>query len=182
MMSIAKNHFPTIPTVCILFVILVISLYFVFFFNRTTIQGGSVEKLAKLMRTDFSGVEITDIQYKSSKDGILDDYTRIIMFLKETDEWESKEFYTYSEGWFDSNPEHMLPAEIAELKTIGIELHNIQKRGVKSAQIKVGFSIGEYNVYWYQIDESYDGESNIVLRVGIPRKISINVDKIIREQ
>lgn len=179
-MDITKNKFPVIFTVCILAIILVIVLYFIFFFNRTTIFFSSRVKLAELLRTDFTDVEITDIQYKTSKDGILDDYTQIIVFLKESDEWESKEYYTNSEEWFDSDPEHILPAQIAELKEIGIELHNIKKRGLNFSQVKVGFSMVSYTIYWYQIDEFYDGESNIVLLAGIPRKISMNADKIIQ--
>lgn len=138
--------------------------------------------MTELTKMDFTDVKITDIQFRNSKDGILDNYTRIIVFLKESGEWETKEYYTSCEGWFDTNPEHMLPAEIAALKAIGIELNNIKKRGVVFNQIRVGYAIGEFGIYWYQIDESYDGKSNVVLLAGIPRKISMNVDKILQEK
>ena len=136
--------------------------------------------MAELIKMDFANVEKTNIQYKNSKDGFLDNYTRIIVFIKESGEWESKEYYTNCEGWFDSNPEHILSAQIEELREIGIELHQIQKRGVIFNQIRVGFSIGEIGIYWYQIDESYDGKSNVVLFASVPRKISINVGEIIQ--
>ena len=180
MISIIKNHFPLFITICILVIILVIALCFACFYNRTTIFYRSKTELAELLRADFTDVEITHIQYKNSKDGIWDNYTRIVVFLKESGEWESKGYYTNSEEWFDSSPEHMLSSETAELKIIGIELNNIQKRGVNFNQIKVGFSIGGFGVYWYHIDDSYDGESNVVLIAGVPRKVSIDIDRIIK--
>jgi len=154
---------------------MLVATYFVFFFNKTAIEAGSMEKFSELMKMDFTDVEITDIKLEHSKDGFLNNCTKIIVFLRESGEWESKEYYTDCEGWFDTNPEHMLPAEIAELKEIGIALHQIQKRGVNFSQVKVGFSIGEFGIYWYQIDESYNGKSNVVLFANIPRKISMNV-------
>lgn len=187
MMSVPKNHFPAILTVCILVAILVIVVYIVFFFNKMTIQGDSMEKLAELMRMDFSDVEITDIQYKYVKDetlGLRGTRTQIFVFLKESGELESKDHYFDSNGWEISDPnlEHIPPGNIAALKEIGIELHQIQKHGGNYNQIKVGFSTVPYTIHRYQIDESYDGKSNVVLLASIPRKISISVDKIIQEQ
>jgi len=182
MMSITKNHFPTILIVCILLVILVIFLYFVFFFNKTTIQGDSMGKLTELMRMDFSDVEITDIQYKYVKDNaIRGTRTQIFVFLKESGELESKEYYFDSSGGGISDPnlEHIPPGNIAQLKEIGIELHQIQKHGGNWNQIKVGFSTVPFEIHWYQIDESHDGKSNVILFASVPRKISMNVDKII---
>ena len=175
MMSITKTHFPTILIVCILVALLVISLYFVFFFNKTTIKGGSMEKLSELMRMDFTDVEITDVQYRYVKDNaIRGTRTKILVFLKETGELESKEYYFSSSGGGISDPnlEHIPPGNIAELKEVGIELSQIQKHGGNWNQIKVGFSTVPFEIHWYQIDESYDGKSNIVLFASIPRKIS----------
>ena len=176
-MRITKNHFLLVLAICILAMMLVAT-YFVFFFNKTAIEGGNIEKISELMKIDFTDVEIIDIKLEHSEDGILNDCTKIIVFLRESGEWESKEYFTDCEEWFDTNPEYMLSAEIAKLKEVGIELHQIQKRGVNFNQVKVGFSIGEFGIYWYQIDESYDGKSNVVLFANIPRKISMNIDKI----
>ena len=180
MISIIKNHSSAFIAICITGIILIVALYFFFFFNRTAIHYKSTTELAKLLRADFSDVEITAIQCTNSKDGIVDICTRVIIFLREADEWESKGYYSNSEGWFDSYPEHMLPAEIAELKTIGVEQEIIQNRGVNFNQIKVGFSTSEFGIYWYHIDDSYDGLSNVMLLVRIPRKIVIEIDGIVQ--
>ena len=71
MMSVLKSHFPTILTVCILVVMLVIVVCIVFFFNKMTIQVDSIEKLMELMRSDFTDVDITDIQCRYVKDKTL---------------------------------------------------------------------------------------------------------------
>jgi len=178
MMSIVKNHSTVICLISILVIILVIVIYFAFINNRTTVYCNSKEKLEVLVGADFSDVEITDIQYKNSKNSIFDVYTQIFIFLKETGEWEQKEFYADCEGWYDTNPESILSSQIAELKGIGIEINSIIKHGVKFTQIRVGPSIVSCGIYWYQIDESYDGATNIVLRAGIPRKVSIDVDRL----
>lgn len=177
MMSVPQKHLPTILTLCILVVMLVIALYFVFFFNKTTIQGDSMGKLAELMRMDFSDVEITDIQCKYVNDkAVGGTRTQIFVFLKESDDLESKEYYFNSngEGIFDPNMEHIPSEHIEDLKEIGVRLSQIQKHGGNYNQIKVGFSIVPYTIHWYQIDESYDGKSNVVLLASVPRKISIN--------
>lgn len=181
-MNLSKKCFLTILTVCILVVIIIIVMYFVFFFNKTTIQGDSMEKLTELMKMDFSDVEITDIQYKYAKDkAVGGTRTQIFVFFKESSELESKEYYINSdgEGIFDPNLEHIPSKHIEDLKEIGIELSQIQKHGVNYNQIKVGFSIVPYTIHWYQIDESYDGKSNVVLIASVPRKISIS--KIVDE-
>lgn len=144
-----------------------------------------MEKLTELMRMDFSDAEITDIQCKYIKDNAIGGTcTHMFVFLKESGELESKEYYFDSNGGGISDPklEHIPPGDIAELKEIGIELHQIQKHGGNYNQIKVGCSTVPYEIHWYQIDESYDGKSNVVLLAAIPRKISISVDKIIHEQ
>ena len=185
MMSVPKNHFLTILAVCILVVILVIATYIVFFFNKMTIQVDSREKLGKLMRRDFSDVEITDIQCKYVKDetlGIGGTCTQIFVFLNESCELESKDYYFDSNGGeiYDPNLEDIPPGHVVELKEIGIQLRQIQKHGGKFNQIRAGFSIVPYTIHWYQIDKSYDGRSNVVLFASIPRKISIKVDEIIQ--
>lgn len=185
-MSASKNNFRTILTVCILAVILVIAVYIVFFFNKMTIQGDSMEKLTELMGMNFADVEITDIQYKYVKDealGLWRTRTQIFVFLNESGELESKDYYFDSNGGeiYDQNMEYIPHGHIAELKEIGIELHQIQKHGGKYNQIRSGFSIVPYEIHWYRIDKSYDGKSNIVLFASVPRKVSIYVDKIIQE-
>lgn len=185
MMSICKNHFLRIFTVCILAIILIVAAYFLFFVNRTTIKGDSMEKLTELMRRDFSEAEITDIQCKYVKDNAIGEAcTHLFVFLKESGELEFKEYYFDSNGGGISDPnlELIPPGDIVLLKELGIELHQIQKHGGNYNQIKVGFSTVPYTIHWYQIDESYDGKSNVVLLASIPRKIVINVDKVIQEQ
>lgn len=87
------------------------------------------------------------------------------------------EFKYYSdsneEEIYDPNLEYIPPGHIAELREIGLQLHQIQKHGWKYNQIKVGFSTVPYMIHWYQIDKSYDGRSNIVLFASVPRKILI---------
>ena len=178
-MDKTKNHFPVI-FICIWVIILIAALYFVIFFNRTTIfcnNKAELAELAELIGMDFEDIEITDIQYKNNKDGILNNYAYIFVFLKESGELESKEYYFDSSGggMFDPNMEHIPPGHIAKLKEKGIELDNIQKHGGNWKQIKVGSGITSYEIHWYQIDDSYDGKSNVVLLVGIPRKVSIKI-------
>lgn len=186
MMSIPKNHFPIILTVCIFVVIIVIAVYIVFFFNKMTIKGDSMEKLTELMRMDFSDVEITDIRYKYVKDetlGLWGTRTQIFVFLNESCELESKDYFDSNEGGiYDPNLEYIPPGHVAELEEIGIQLHQIQKHGGKYNQIRAGFSIVPYTIHWYQIDKSYDSKSNVVLFASVPRKISINVDKMIQDK
>ena len=134
--------------------------------------------MEELLVTDFTDVEITDILYKNSRNSVFDVNTHIYVFVKEPGEWELKEFYTDCEGWYDTNPESILSSQIAALKGIGIEVHNIIKHGVMFTQIRVGPSVVSYGVYWYHVDESYDGVSNVVLFASIPRKVSIDVDRL----
>jgi len=183
MMKLTRKRFLAIPVVCVLAVMLVPALCYALFilFNHTAIYCSSKAKLTGLLKLDFADVEITEIQYKVSK-GFLDNYTSIYVFLKEAGEWESKDFYTDCEDWYDQEPEYILSARIAELKKLGIELQQIQKHGVYFGQIRVGYGMAEYSIEWYQIDDTYDGESNIVLIAGIPRKVLINVDKILKEK
>ena len=187
MMSVSKKHLSVILTVCVSVIILVSAVYIVFFFNKMTIQGDSIEKLAELIRMDFSDVEITDIQYKYVKDetlGLCGTRTQIFVFLNEFGELKSKDYYFDSngEGIYDPNLEYIPPGDIAELKEIGIQMNQIQKHGGQYNQIRAGFSMVPYTIHWYQINNTYDGKSNIVLFASVPRKISINVDKIIQEQ
>lgn len=170
-MAVLKNHFIKILTVCILTVTLIIA------FNKMTIQVDSVEKLNGLMRMDFSDVEITDIQYKYIPSEL---YTRIFIFLNEPGELKSNAIVT--ERAYDPNLEYISPGHIAELKEMGIEFDQIQNHGWHYNEISVGRWIAPYEIHWYQIDQSYDGVSNIVVLVGIPRKIAINVDNIIQEK
>lgn len=137
------------------------------------------------MRMDFTNVEITGIIYKYEKDEALwGTRTQVFVFLKETAELESKDYYFDRNGGGISDPnlEHIPPGNIAELNEIGIELFQLQKHGGNYSQMRVGFQIIPYPIHWYQIDESYDGKSNVVLDASIPRKISMDVDKIIQEK
>ena len=137
-----------------------------------------MEKLNELMKMDFSDVEITDIQCKYVKDealGIFGTRTQIFVFLNESSKLDFKDYYfdNNEEKINDLNLEYIPPGHITELKEIGIQLHQIQKHGWKYNQIRAGFSIVPYTIHWYQIDESYDGRSNIVLFASVPCKISI---------
>ena len=44
--------------------------------------------------------------------------------------------------------------------------------------LKAGFAETSFEIYWYQIDETYDGKSNIILLTGISRRISIDANRI----
>ncbi len=182
MMSIFKNHIPVIIVVCTLAVILIFALYIVFFFNKTAIRCDSAEKLTELIRTDFSDVEITDIRYDHYKDESINAVgTRMFIFLKESGKLESQEYYLNSngDGVYDPQLKYVPPGNIEDLKEIGIELSQIQKHGFNYSEISVGYWTAPFEIHWYQIDETYDGKSNVVLLTSIPRKILINVDKII---
>ena len=179
-----KKHFLSIFTACILAVVLFITLYFVFFFNKTAVKADSQEKLSELMGIDLSNVEITDIRCKYDKDNAVGGTrTEIFVFLKESGELESKEYYFDSDGGgiSDLDMEHIPPGHIEDLKELGVELSKIQKHGGNYNQIKAGFSTVPYTIHWYKIDESYDGKSNVVLIASVPRKVSINADKFIKE-
>lgn len=173
-MHSCKKHIPLIIIVCILVAILLVAL----FFNKTTINGNSMEKLTELTKMDFSDVKITDIQYTQNANGT---YTKLFVFLNEPAELESKDYYFDSDGGgiYDPNLEQIPHGDITALREIGIELHQIQKHGGNYSQIEVGFSMVSYIIHWYQIDKSYDGESNIVLVALIPRAVSIDVDQIL---
>jgi len=184
MMGITKNHFLLIPVICVLAAVIIGVLFYTFVFGRTPIFCNGRIKLAELFKADFTDIEITGVQYENSKDGILDNYAYVFVFLKESCEFESKEYYFNGDGggFSDPNLEHIPPGHIVKLKGIGIELANIKKHGGNWSQIRVGAGMTSFEIHWYQIDDSYDGKSNVVLLAGIPRKISINVDKIIQEK
>ena len=135
MMKLTRKRFLAIPVVCVLAVMLVPALCYALFilFNHTAIYCSSKAKLTGLLKLDFADVEITEIQYKVSK-GFLDNYTSIYVFLKEAGEWESKDFYTDCEDWYDQEPEYILSARIAELKKLGREDILVVAGGVIPAQ------------------------------------------------
>jgi hypothetical protein len=180
MVGIIKNQ-SLIIFICV-FVVMLAVLYFAFLFNKTSIICDSRSKLAELTKMDFTDVVITDIQCKNFKEDDIGEYTRIFIFLKEFDELESKEYYfnIRGAGIPDPNLDRIPSGHIRELKKIGIEIDNIQKHGGNFNEIKVGFQIVPYEIHWYQIDNSYDGESNVILLTFVPRRVLMNVDKIIR--
>ena len=64
------------------------------------------------------------------------------------------------------------------LEELGLPMENIRGHGGNFVNVEVGFAETSFEIHWYQIDETYDGKSNIILLTGIPRRISIDANRI----
>ena len=183
MINLLKNHISAFIAACLFIVVLIIIVYIAFFFNKTTIQIENREKLSDLMRIDFSHVDLTDIKCQFIKDNANGGttHTQIFVFLKEFDEFKFKNYYSYnhSDEVFNSNIEHIPYLHIEHLKDIGIELTHIQEYGIIYNQIEFGFSTVPYMIHLYKINKSYNDKYNVVIISSIPRKVSINANRII---
>jgi len=183
-MTVIRKYFWIIFIICIIIIILGGILYFSFYFHKTTIYCNSREKLTELTKMDFINVEITDIQYEFFNEKGIGNYTQLFIFLTEHDALEFKEYYFNDRGAgiYDPNLEYIPAGQIMELGKRGIEMHNILKHGGNYNEIRVGVQSVPFPVHWYQIDDSYDSTSNVILVLSIPRKVSVDVDKIIAHQ
>lgn len=143
-------------------------------------------KFTELLGMDFTDVEITDIQYINSWDWDMGKSTQIYAFLNEAEEaMQSREYYNRDWNKYEMIP----PGDIEELDKIGIGADDIQNFGVNYMEveaypfypIKLSGGYTPYSIFWYQLDESHSDRGNIVLLTYIPRKIIVDVDKVIQD-
>ena len=163
--------------VCLLIAITAAVSYFAIFFNKTTIFCNSKAALSALTRMNLTDADITDIQYHILN-GDIGAYTNVLVFLQNEEAADGHYFDIGDTVFSDPGLEHIPPGHIDTLRDVGIELHQIQNHGGTWNELAVGVQTAPFEIHWYQIDNTYDGESNIVLLSSIPRKVSIDKEKI----
>lgn len=174
-----RNHIWVIVVICVLVIITIISLRFIQTHNRGLIVCDTRTELSNLLGSSyFIDAAITDIRYKMDN---LEESTDLFITLRETADLQSVDYYfsKLGTGIYDPDLEEIPQVHRTWLKGLGLTMENIQGHGGNFHEIKVGFEDAPFAVHWYQIDETYDGKSNIILLTSIPRKISIDADKII---
>lgn len=175
MIDMLKNHFKLILIVSIMIIIVAIVLSAMFEKNNVR-RCYALKDLTELIKCDLMDAEIINIQYKHEEDQASGGYcTTIWVLIKENNGWETKEYYNnkLGAGIYDPRLENIYYEQIEKLSEIGIGLDQIEQHGTNFGQIRVGFSIAPYTIEWYKIDESYDGEANIILVATIPKKVTI---------
>lgn len=181
-MNIMKSYFHIAMSICVLLVIVATTLYLAgFMYNKKTIECDSKEKLAELFGFDFSDVLITDVQ---SRDDAEDKGTLLCVCIYDAREIQSVGYY-FNERVSDVvDPElaKIPPGDIEELLDMGIKRANIEQYGFNFREIRVGYSDYPYLIYWFRIDNSYDGQSNFILLTWIPRKVSVRVERIVSDE
>ena len=142
----------------------------------------SSAKLLNLLGMDFTDVKITNIQYQNFKEDDVGEYTRINVFLEESDEaLKSREYYLNNVGGGISDPNlsDIPPGHIGELVRIGIYKNQIKQHGGNYNEVEVGDQFRPYEIHWYELNEiRYNG--NVVLVTSIPCKVVLDEDKIIQ--
>ncbi|MPM95473.1 hypothetical protein SDC9_142627 [bioreactor metagenome] len=142
----------------------------------------SSAKLLNLLGMDFTDVKITNIQYQNNKEKDVGEYTKIIVFLEESDEaLKSREYYlnNLGGGISDPNLRYIPPGHIEELGEIGIDINQIKQHGGNYNEVEVGGQFRPYEIHWYELNEiHYKG--NVLLLTSIPCKVVLDVDKIIQ--
>jgi len=173
------NKFILFSIIIILFIIITVILLFVFLSYENI---NSKARLIELLGMDFTDVNITDIKYKNCKEDS-EEYTCILVFLKESDEvLKSEEYYKNNIGGGISDPtlEYIPPSDIEEMKEIGINIKDIQKHGGNYNEIKINWQYRPYEIHWYQLNKFHNGKSNVLLITYIPCKVVLNIDKIMQ--
>ena len=141
----------------------------------------SREKLLELMKAEVLDAEITDVKWQIVSDTSGNWYSRIFAFLKEEGELEYMDYYYDKDGGNEQDPDltNIPPGDVPKLEEIGISLSQIQKHGTNFGNIQVDMVGTTYYIDWFQIDETYDGESNVLLFTSIPCKAAVDVEGIL---
>lgn len=150
--------------------LLCISLYF---YNRRAIICDDRKKLSELIGVNFNGIEIIDIRYNVENNG----YTRLCVFIRETRSLEECE-YIVAERTVKSESDLAPVGDIRYLDTLGIKMDDIVQLGFNFEEITQGHWIVPYSIYWYQLQDTYSDQSNVAFLTWIPRRVSMNVEKI----
>lgn len=171
-MSMLKNRHAIFWTVVLLAAIFLIGRYLVYSY-KSTLRIDSREKLLELMKAESLDVKITDVKCKRESR----DYTWVFVFLKEEGDLEHIDYYYDKNGGGHEDPEltDISPGCIRALEELGIGLQQIQKHGINYGDS--GYST--YDIDWFQIDETYDGKSNVLLLSLAPWNVKIDVEKIL---
>jgi len=163
-------------------IIIVVSIIFfvivcVIFFVTKGISCNSKSELGALLDMDFKNVKIMNIQYQNSQEKDVGEYTYIYVFLQQSKEdIQSGEYYQNK-----LEPNQIPPGHIKKLKEIGIGINTIQQHGINWKEVKVWGHSRPYEIHWYLLDSSHAAKGNVLLLTCIPRKVVLNVDKIILE-
>ena len=164
--------------ISVIVILVGIIMYFTFLTHK---RINNKTELTDLLGMDFTDVKITEIQYQNGKDDV-GDYTRISVFLEESNEALQSRDYYYNdtlEGWPDLKD--IPPGHIEEMEKLGIGINDIKKYGWNFKEIRLWWQTRPYSIYWYELNESHNHKGNVLLLTSISYKIVINVDKIMQE-
>ena len=173
-----RRHIGGIAIFCALLIIAIVSAIVPLTYNRGLIACDTRTELSGLLGSDyFMDAEITDIRYKVDD---LEQYTCLLITLRETADLQSINFYCSKAGAGIHDPDlaRIPHRHMKYLEELGLSMENIQGHGGNFVNVEVGFAETSFEIHWYQIDETYDGKSNIILLTGIPRRISIDANRI----
>ena len=171
-MSMLKKRHAIFWTVVLLAAIFLIGRYLVYSY-KSTLRIDSREKLLELMKAESLDVKITDVKCKRESR----DYTWVFVFLKKEGGLEHIDYYYDKTGGGYEDPEltDIAPGCIRALEELGIGLQQIQKHGINYGDT----GVRSYTINWFQIDETYDGKSNVLLLSLAPWNVKIDVEKIL---
>lgn len=176
-MDVFKKCAKVVFVSCAVIVLTAALLYLgVYLFNIRTIRCDSREELSELMEVDLTNIGISDILYKRDSDN---ESTAVYVFINETRSVEECDYYARLSVMEAS---HIPPAYVADLRDAGIQVEDIAQYGCNFREIGIGIWRAPYTIYWYQLYDADAEKGNIVFLSWIPRRISLDVDKILADQ
>lgn len=177
-MDIIRKCLTFVLELCVMLAVIAAVLYMgIYFYSQRSIKCDSRAKLSKLMGVNLDGVKIDDIWYEvDASEG----YTRSCVLISETRPSSEREYVT-AEEIRDPKRDFIPPGHVQYLQSIGIEMEDVAAFGFNFEEAMHSYWIAPYPIYWYQLQDTWLGEGNVIFLTWIPRKVSMDVEKILAE-